>query len=180
MRIKAIIIGAAATAGVAGIAFGGTAVSTAFSADSSASVAATGAKVAMTTLDKNMTLTDLVPGVAQTATFTVTNTSTIGSALSLTDVKFVTGNWGSNNQPPTASALKVSAALKIGSQSYPIFTNQPLTTLEAGPLSLGNLPKGTQSADVAISVTLDPNAGNNWNGASASLPFTLHLQGNAS
>src|SRR4051794_34622116 len=108
MRVKAIIVGAAATAGVAGIAFGGTAVSTAFSADSNASLTAHGAKLNVTT-SKNLNIEGLEPGGTASDTFTVTNENTGSTAtdLVLTKVGFQAGGWGSNNQPPTAGSLKV-------------------------------------------------------------------------
>ena len=67
--------------------------------------------------------------------------------------------------------------------THTIFTNVPLTTLEAAPRRLtppaSVLPGGTPSGwlqHMTITFTLAQAAGNEWNGATASVPFTIHIQ----
>lgn len=174
MRIKALAISAAATAGVAGLAFGGTAVSTSFSSDAHGQVTMSAAKIALGadgTL--NPTLTGLTPGGSEPFTFTMdTSNSTAPGALSLEIPNWNIVSNGTGGAP-RASEITVS----VTDAKYGFTWAKTLDTLIGkNTLLFGRVPAGINKDDVTVTVSLDKNAGNEWNGASVKVPFTLHLQ----
>jgi hypothetical protein len=115
------------------------------------------------------------------------NTSTTPAAFYLTNVGFKPTKAGTSGNAPTSNLITVTVTDTVTGQyagTYPILTAVPLTYLMSHntPLTPSNLiSNGTgtppnQLQTLTVTFTLDQGAGNNWNGAQAQVPFTVHLQ----
>jgi hypothetical protein len=188
MKLRTGLLALVATGGAAALVFGGTAASTAFSQDASGSITANAATVSMTTSNMTTTLSGLAPGGSASTTLYVKNTSTTPAAFYLTNVGFTPTKAGSSGNNPTSNLITVTVTDTVpsgsGTATYPILTDVPLNNLIGQntlltPSSLITSGTGTppnQLQTLTVTFTLAQNAGNNWNGAQAKVPFTVHLQ----
>jgi hypothetical protein len=173
--IKRSVASLAVAGGAAALLFGGGAVSTAFSSDAGGSIAASGATVSLaSSATDNMAISNLVPGGSVSAApFTVNNNSTTPADLWLTAVGFNSTAGSPNAADVTVNIQDTNT--NTGSGGVSLY-NGSLTGLVGANTELGNPFPPNLQQNIVVTFTLSQNAGNSWNGAAATVPFTLHLQ----
>lgn len=161
----AILATGAAVVATGAILFGGQAVSTAFSSDSATHYAQGDAANTGVTVDNgDFDAKGLVPGAAATPAGDPVITNT-GSTPQVMTVSF--GSAIINHGNPDLSEL----IFNIAGQDLTAAQLQNNTlTLPQSPFA----PK--QSVDYTVTERLAQGTGNEWNGASVTLPYTVHGQ----
>ncbi|HEV7188773.1 MAG TPA: hypothetical protein VGN28_12835 [Blastococcus sp.] len=175
MNAKRYIIAAAATVGTGALFFGGTAVSTSFSSETTGNVHTAGQAITLSTpRSMSLSVSDLVPGVTKQAGSFELKTGQNGGNLSLSDVNWQVITNGSNGAAPNPAELTVSIVDAARSQT-PVFTRTLDQLLHTSTPIMNGVP-GNVDETLTVLVTLANTASNEWNGAAADAPFTLHLQ----
>jgi hypothetical protein len=156
MKLKRIVIASAAAAGIAGVAFGGQAVSTAFTSSSSGHVHANSASIAHGYQTGDLTLDNAIPGDSGPSTtigFTNDGSTAVHLVLTITN-------------PHGSDALANDLVLSIDGVG-----DIPLTAVPS-PIDLGRVPvNGSFSGSAHLS--LSPNAGNEALNKSFAETYTL-------
>lgn len=183
-RSMMVKVGAvAATGSVALALFGGSAVHTQFSATKSGTIAANGANVAVGG-PSNLSCTDLVPGATPTnpwATnggpgyctdnFTLTNNGNANEVLSISYGAPISPTSAAIDNATDLQLLQMSYDYGAGSTTagpFPYYTNGNPT----GLFSFGTVAPG-QALNVQLTLELMGQAGNDWDNATVSIPFTV-------
>jgi hypothetical protein len=186
MPIKGILIGSAVAASVAGIAFGGTAVSTAFSSNVTGNATVTADKIDLTANGQksiDLNVYGLEPGsAAPDRTFYLKNNGPKSGALYLTDVTWNPTNNADGSAPDPTKLLITVSDSKLGKT---LLDHARVSDLVGGVVKvlapgvansgISAIPAGVDDT-ITVSVSLDGDAGNDWNGATARVGFNLHLQ----
>jgi len=169
MNLKRSLIGLGATGVAAGLIFGGSAVSTAFTSSSSGDASVTTAKTSeqgdFQTPD--ITLDNAIPGGDLSTPVTVSFdnlTGTTAEQLSL-ELGPLNGN----------STLPKWIDVYVNGKPYGTFADHATATGVA-TLNLGRVEKGQKLFSVSVAVGLDAKADNTVQGAKISLPYTLTAQ----
>jgi hypothetical protein len=165
MNVKRSVVALAAAGGTAALVFGGSAASTAFTSSSSQTATAKGASTGVTVDNGSFTVDGLVPGAAPTSagTVTVTNSGNTPSVLTVSFGAAVINHNGTGGAPQL-SELNLTVA------GHTVTANQ----IAGQTFSLGTVPAGTPFS-AQVSVGLASGTGNDWNGASVSLPYTVTM-----
>lgn len=176
MKIKHALVALVATGGTAGLAFGGSAVSTAFTAQQTVNATVGGASVKLSA-DSSFAIANLVPGGHQSTSFNVKTSTT-----TTTDMYVNVGNpygetAGSNGQPPNMKDLYFQVKDTDGYVNTPTYNWAQLNNHWTQVAQ--SIPAGTYTDSVTVTVWLAQSAGNDWNGAAGTIPVTLHLQDNS-
>ena len=172
MYLKRYIAAAAATVGAGALFFGGTAVSTSFSSETTGNLHAAGQAITLSTPGSGaLSVSDLAPGAKKQAGTFQLQTGQNGGNLSLSNVDWQVTKKGSNGAGPDPSELTVS----IEDHGQEIYHNTLDALLHTSTVIRNGVP-GKVTETLTVFVTLAQGAGNEWNGAVAEAPFTLHLQ----
>jgi hypothetical protein len=159
LNAKRTLIAVALTGGVAVAAFGGTAVSTAFTDNSSGSVVANAATFGGTYKTFDLRIDNAIPGDSNHLTVSYTNNGS-------TPVDLVLTTDGLSNTAGAGLALAKEAVVNFEGNDITLFNAQNET------LDLGKIAAGASfSQDVTL--TLPTSAGNEVAGGGASLHYTL-------
>lgn len=173
MNIKHGLVALIAAGGTAGLLFGGSAVSTAFTAQQSGTASVSADTVSLTT-SGTIDVGGLLPGGTTAPSQLTVDPSGSNTATAL---YLIGGNWsvvhdGSSGSPqPADLTVNVSIPTLNWSKS---FNESSLMGHVIGLYS--GIPAKTRPITVDVSFSLAQGAGNDWNGAEVQIPYTLHLQ----
>lgn len=170
LNVKRLAVAAVATGGIAAVAFGGSAVSTAFSSDSAQTATINTATINGDVSGGTFTASNLVPGGApQTEAVTLTNTSQVREAAFIV-FNSATLTKGGQAANPSTDSLEMDALSRT-------VTLDEFKTLHG--FKIGDLdPAGGANASKTfnIGIKLAQNAGNDWSGVQAKVTYTIHFQ----
>ncbi len=172
MHIKRTAAAILVTGATAGVLFGGSTVSTAFTSSSGPQIdRVVAAKTGVSVQNGSFTLTNLVPGAAASGAgpVVITNNSTVPAVATVTFSKAQVNKNGNDNGVSVAPDFD-KLIVKLGGQRLPAsaFRNG------GGPVSIGTLAEG-QSVSVPVTVQLAEGTGNSWNGADVQMSYTVTM-----
>lgn len=166
--LKRVLIPLVASGGLAAALFGGSAVSTAFTADTPTHATAA-ADTVNQVVSGSISADNLLPGGTEIGSLNYSNTGNTP-----THVYLVPTSWsrtmGTDGSYPNTSDLTFTIdapGRTITIQGSDIHMGQPISLFDApvgGPWK------------ITVQVGLSQGAGNDWNGAKATLDYTLHAQ----
>ncbi len=175
MKIKQGLIALVAAGGTAGLLFGGSAVSTAFTSEQSGAATVTADHVGLQLTSGTFSLAGLLPG--QTVTDPNPVTVDPSSSNAPTAMYLLGGNWSINRAGTSGNPNPADLTLNIDIPSLHFTRSYTESALMGHVLPLySGIPAGTKALTVDVSFTLAQAAGNDWNGAEVTVPYTLHLQ----
>ena len=168
-NIQRLVVAGLLSGGVAAMAFGGSAVSTAFSSDSSGAMGVHAAHVAGALQGGTFNVSGLEPGgpASPSQTITIKNTGNTTEAVWVT-IDSISKTAGTDGNNPDLSKLNMVTShgtVALGGLSSATGYHFHLENLSAGK---------TDNATVGFSLAQD--AGNNWNNASVKIAYTVHFQ----
>lgn len=175
MKIKQGVIALIAAGGTAGLLFGGTAVSTAFTSEQNGAATVAADHVGLGLTNGTFSVSGLLPG--QTVTDSKPVMVDPSSSNAATALYLLGGTWTINqagtggNPNPADLTVNISIPSLGFSKSY----NESALAGHTRLLYSG-IPKNTGPLSATVSFTLAQAAGNDWNGAQVTIPYTLHLQ----
>jgi hypothetical protein len=174
MNLKRTLIALVAAGGVGVVAFGGSAVTTGFTAKSHELITASGGSFDVQVTHGNITAINLFPnGPGVTRVVTITNDNPVDATASITFGAFNPVTNGSNHQPPDPSTLLFTATENPPNIVVP--PGESAADLAGQTFSLGTIGHG-QSITFTVTVSLSAAADDSWDGGSATMPYTVHLQ----
>jgi hypothetical protein len=179
MNVKRSLIALAATGGVAALAFGGTAVSTAFTSDQTGQATAESSFVNGTLSGNSIDFPSLLPGatVAASGKPVATNTGNTTEDVFVIVNSISTTN-GTDGQAPNLNDATISGGYLDSSSGTTSNFSENLGGLaghQNQAIEVGTLAVGQDFA-FHPSLTLVQTAGNDWNGATVKITYTVHFQ----